>query len=405
MKMGLIVQKFGGTSVADTERLRNVARIITDTYKAGNQVVVVLSAQGDTTDDLIEKAKEINPEGSSREMDMLLSTGEQISVALCAMAIEALGYPVVSLTGWQAGILTDTAAKNARIKKIDTERLEAELDQKRIVIVTGFQGVDRNQNITTLGRGGSDTSAVALAAALEADLCQIYTDVDGVYTADPRHVKGARKLDEVTYNEMLELATLGAQVLHNRSVELAKKYNVKLEVLSSFTGHPGTKVKGVAKRMEKTAVSSVAKDKDIARIALVGVPNEVGTSFKVFSLLAQNHINVDIILQGIGHEEGKDICFTVAEGDLKKAAELLESHKAELRFARLETNADIAKVSVVGSGMINNPGVAAKLFEALYDAHININMISTSEIKISVLVDKKDADRAVQAVHDKFFAF
>lgn len=405
MKMGLIVQKFGGTSVADTERLRNVARIITDTYKAGNQVVVVLSAQGDTTDDLIEKAKEINPEGSNREMDMLLSTGEQISVALCAMAIEALGYPVVSLTGWQAGILTDTAAKNARIKKIDTERLEAELDQKRIVIVTGFQGVDRNQNITTLGRGGSDTSAVALAAALEADLCQIYTDVDGVYTADPRHVKGARKLDEVTYNEMLELATLGAQVLHKRSVELAKKYNVKLEVLSSFTGHPGTKVKGVAKRMEKTAVSSVAKDKDIARIALVGVPNEVGTSFKVFSLLAQNHINVDIILQGIGHEEGKDICFTVAEGDLKKAAELLESHKAELRFARLETNADIAKVSVVGSGMINNPGVAAKLFEALYDAHININMISTSEIKISVLVDKKDADRAVQAVHDKFFAF
>ena len=405
MKMGLIVQKFGGTSVADTERLRNVARIITDTYKAGNQVVVVLSAQGDTTDDLIEKAKEINPEGSNREMDMLLSTGEQISVALCAMAIEALGYPVVSLTGWQAGILTDTAAKNARIKKIDTERLEAELDQKRIVIVTGFQGVDRNQNITTLGRGGSDTSAVALAAALEADLCQIYTDVDGVYTADPRHVKGARKLDEVTYNEMLELATLGAQVLHNRSVELAKKYNVKLEVLSSFTGHPGTKVKGVAKRMEKTAVSSVAKDKDIARIALVGVPNEVGTSFKVFSLLAQNHINVDIILQGIGHEEGKDICFTVAEGDLKKAAELLASHKDELRFTRLETNADIAKVSVVGSGMINNPGVAAKLFEALYDAHININMISTSEIKISVLVDKKDADRAVQAVHDKFFAF
>ena len=278
------------------------------------------------------------------------------------------------------------------------------------MIVTGFQGGDRNQNITTLGRGGSDTSAVALAAALEADLCQIYTDVDGVYTADPRHVKGARKLDEVTYNEMLELATLGAQVGASfkgaeDSVELAKKYNVKLEVLSSFTGHPGTKVKGVAKRMEKTAVSSVAKDKDIARIALVGVPNEVGTSFKVFSLLAQNHINVDIILQGIGHEEGKDICFTVAEGDLKKAAGLLESHKAELRFARLETNADIAKVSVVGSGMINNPGVAAKLFEALYDAHININMISTSEIKISVLVDKKDADRAVQAVHDKFFAF
>ena len=306
--------------MADAERIRNVARIITDTYKAGNQVVAVLSAQGDTTDDLIEKAKEINPKGSNREMDMLLSTGEQISVALCAMAIEALGYPVISLTGWQAGMYTNTAARNARIKRIDTERIEAELNQRKIVIVTGFQGVNRNQDITTLGRGGSDTSAVALAASLGADICQIYTDVDGVYTADPRLVKGARKLDEVTYNEMLELATLGAQVLHNRSVEMARKYNVNLEVLSSFTGHPGTKVKGVVKQMEKTYISSVAKDKDIARIALIGVPNEIGTSFKVFSLLAKNHINVDIILQGIGHEEGKDICFTVAQSDLEKAA-------------------------------------------------------------------------------------
>ena len=403
--MGLIVQKFGGTSVKDRDRIFNVARIVANTRNQGNDVVVVVSAQGDTTDELIEKANEINPLASNREMDMLLSTGEQMSVALCAMAVEALGYPVISLTGWQAGMVTNTVARNARIKKVDTERIETELNQKKIVIVTGFQGINRYEDITTLGRGGSDTSAVALAASLRADLCQIYTDVDGVYTADPRIVKDARKLDEVTYNEMLELATLGAQVLHNRSVEMAKKYNIKLEVLSSFTGHPGTKIKGVAKRMEKTAVSSVAKDKDIARIALVGVPNEVGTSFKVFSLLAQNHINVDIILQGVGHEEGKDICFTVAEGDLKKAAELLASYKDELRFTRLETNADIAKVSVVGSGMINNPGVAAKLFEALYDAHININMISTSEIKISVLVDKKDADRAVQAVHDKFFAF
>lgn len=266
--MSLIVQKFGGTSVADTERLRNVARIITETYKAGNQVVAVLSAQGDTTDDLIQKAEEINPKASAREMDMLLSTGEQISVSLCAMAIEALGYPVISLTGWQSGISTNTVSGDARIRKVDTERIEAELNQKKIVIVTGFQGIDRNQNITTLGRGGSDTSAVALAAVLGADLCQIYTDVDGVYTADPRKVAGARKLDEVTYNEMLELATLGAQVLHNRSVELARKYNVKMEVLSSFTGHPGTKVKGVAKRMERSYISSVAKDKDIARIAL-----------------------------------------------------------------------------------------------------------------------------------------
>ena len=401
--MSLIVQKFGGTSVADTERLRNVARIITDAYKAGNQVVAVLSAQGDTTDDLIQNAREINPEASSREMDMLLSTGEQISVSLCAMAIEAMGYPVISLTGWQSGVITNTVSGNARIKKVDTERIEAELNQKKIVIVTGFQGVDRNHDITTLGRGGSDTSAVALAAVLGADLCQIYTDVEGVYTADPRKVTGARKLDEVTYNEMLELATLGALVLHNRSVELARKYNVKMEVLSSFTGHPGTKVKGVAKRMERSYISSVAKDKDIARIALIGVPNEIGTSFKVFSLLARNQVNVDIILQGIGHEEGKDICFTVAEKDLKKASELLIEQKEELRYSRLETNCDVAKVSVVGAGMINNPGVAATLFEALYDAGININMISTSEIKISVLVDKKDADQAVQAIHDRFF--
>ena len=402
--MGLIVQKFGGTSVADTDRLRNVAKIITDTYKAGNQVVAVLSAQGDTTDDLIAMAGKVNPNASNREMDMLLSTGEQISVSLCAMAIEALGCPVISLTGWQAGMFTNTVSRNARIKRVDTERIEAELNQRKIVIVTGFQGINRNQDITTLGRGGSDTSAVALAAALDAELCQIYTDVDGVDTADPRTVKGARKLDEVTYNEMLELATLGAQVLHNRSVEMAKKYNVRLEVLSSFTGHPGTKVKGVVKRMEKSYISSVAKDKNISRIALIGVPNEIGTSFKVFSLLAQNHINVDIILQGIGHEEGKDICFTVAESDLLRAAGLLEDHRDEIRYARLETNTEIAKVSVVGAGMINNPGVAATLFEALYDANININMISTSEIKISVLVDKKDADKAVQVIHDKFFS-
>lgn len=401
--MGLIVQKFGGTSVADTECLRNVANIITDTCRAGNQVVVVLSAQGDTTDDLIEKANEVNPNPSKRELDMLLSTGEQISVSLCAMAIEALGYPVISLTGWQAGMVTNTVFGNAQIKQVDTERIEAELNQKRIVIVTGFQGINRYEDITTLGRGGSDTSAVALAAALRADLCQIYTDVDGVYTADPRLVKGAGKLPQVTYNEMLELATLGARVLHNRSVELAKKYNVKLEVLSSFSGNPGTEVKEVVTCMERTCISSVAKDTNISRIALIGVPNETGTSFRVFSLLAQNHINVDIILQGIGHEEGKDICFTVAESDLERAAKLLLEHQVGIGFARLETKGDLAKVSVVGAGMIHSPGVAARLFEALYDADININMISTSEIKISVLVDRQDADQAVQAIHDRFF--
>ena len=402
--MSLIVQKFGGTSVADSGRLRHVAQIITDTYKAGNQVVAVLSAQGDTTDELIEKAREINPGASTREMDMLLSTGEQISVALCAMAVEALGFPVVSLTGWQAGMVTNTVSMNARIKKVDTERIEAELDARRIVIVTGFQGINRYDDVTTLGRGGSDTSAVALAASLHADLCQIYTDVDGVYTADPRLVPHARKLAEVTYNEMLELATLGAQVLQNRSVEMAKKYNVSLEVLSSFSGNPGTKVKEVAKRMEKSYISSVAKDTNIARIALLGVPNEIGTSFKVFSLLAQHNINVDIILQGIGHEEGKDICFTVAQSDLAMAEKLLRENQERIRFRVLETNADVAKVSVVGAGVIGNPGVAAKLFEALYDAGININMISTSEIKISVLVERRDAEKAVQVIHDKFFA-
>ena len=401
----LIVKKFGGTSVANKERIFNVANRCIEEYRKGNDVVVVLSAMGKYTDELITMARDVNEKPPKREMDMLFTIGEQMSVALMAMAMDKLGVPAVSLNAFQVSMHTTSSHGNARLKRIDTERIRRELDSKKIVIVTGFQGVDKYDDYTTLGRGGSDTTAVALAAALHADACEIYTDVDGVYTADPRKVPKARKLKEITYDEMLDLATLGAGVLHNRSVELAKKYNVKLEVLSSFTGHSGTKVKGVAKRMEKTAVSSVAKDKDIARIALVGVPNEVGTSFKVFSLLAQNHINVDIILQGVGHEEGKDICFTVAEGDLKKAAELLASYKDELRFTRLETNADIAKVSVVGSGMINNPGVAAKLFEALYDAHININMISTSEIKISVLVDKKDADRAVQAIHDKFFAF
>ena len=401
--MRLIVQKFGGTSVKNKERIFNVANIVTNAYKSGNNVIAVVSAQGDTTDDLLEKASEINPHASKREMDALLSSGEQISSALLAMAIEALGFPVVSLNGRQAGFVTDSSYTKARIKRVITERIEREIDKRRIVIVTGFQGINRNGDITTLGRGGSDTSAVALAASLDADLCQIYTDVDGVYTADPRRVKGARKLDEVTYSEMLELATLGAQVLHNRSVEMARKFNVNLEVLSSFTGNPGTKVKGVVKRVEKTFISSVAKDKDIARIALIGVPNETGTSFKVFSLLAKNHINVDIILQGIGHEEGKDICFTVASGDLDRAAELLRANQEEIGFVRLETNSDIAKVSVVGAGMINNPGVAARMFEALYDAGVNINMISTSEIKISVLVDKRDGDRAVQAIHDKFF--
>ncbi len=421
--MALIVQKFGGSSVADTARIRNVARIITETYRKGNNVVVVLSAQGDTTDDLIAKAEEINPGASRREMDMLLATGEQISISLCAMAIEALGYPVISLTGWQAGMLTNSAYGSARIKRIRTDRIQTELDARKIVLVAGFQGINKYDDITTLGRGGSDTSAVALAASLHADLCQIYTDVDGVYTADPLHadlcqiytdvdgvytadprsVTGARKLEEITYDEMLELASLGAQVLHNRSVEMAKRYNVNLEVLSSFTGNPGTKVKEVVKNMEKSHVSGVAKDKNVARLALVGLADEPGIAFKIFSLLAKNRINVDIILQSIGRDSSKDISFTVARGDTERAKALLEEHREAIGFREIEVNEQVAKVSIVGAGMVNNPGVAARMFEALYGASVNINMISTSEIKVSVLVNERDADRAVQAIHDRFF--
>ena len=402
--MGLIVQKFGGSSVADADKIRNVARIITETYRRGHSVVAVLSAQGDTTDDLIAKAAEINPNGSKREMDMLLSTGEQISCSLCAMAIEAMGYPVISLTGWQAGVRTNSAYSNARIKRVAPERILAELDKKCIVIVTGFQGINKYDDITTLGRGGSDTSAVALAASLHADLCQIYTDVDGVYTADPRHVEGAKKLDEITFDEMLELATLGAQVLHNRSVEMAKRYNVNLEVLSSFSGNPGTKVKEVVKNVEKTHVSGVAKDKDVARLALVGLDDTPGIAFKIFSLLAKAKINVDIILQSIGRGDTKDISFTVTKSDKDEAKRLLEENKTYLGFDHIDVSDNIAKVSIVGAGMINNPGVASLMFEALYNAGININMISTSEIKVSVLVDADDADRAVQAIHNKFFS-
>ena len=402
--MALIVQKFGGSSVADADKVRNVARIVTATYRRGHSVVVVLSAQGDTTDDLIAKAKEIHPGASKREMDMLLATGEQISIALCAMAIERMGYQVVSLTGWQAGMLTDSAYSAARIKRIRAERIQKELDKRKIVIVAGFQGINKYDDITTLGRGGSDTSAVALATALHADLCQIYTDVDGVYTADPRHVTGTRKLEEITYDEMLELASLGAQVLHNRSVEMAKRYNVNLEVLSSFSGKPGTKVKEVVKTMEKTHVSGVAKDKDVARIALVGLVDQPGIAFKIFSLLAKKKINVDIILQSIGRDGSKDISFTVAQGDAEAAREVMEEHKEVIGCKSIEVSTAVAKVSIVGAGMANNAGVACKMFEALYSAGININMISTSEIKVSVLVDERDADRAVQAIHDRFFS-
>ena len=400
--MSLIVQKFGGSSVRDAERIRNVAGIIADTYKAGNQVMVVLSAQGDTTDDLIEKAREINPRASKREMDMLLSTGEQISIALCAMALEGMGLSVVSLAAWQVGVHTSSTYSDARIRGIDTERIQRELDKNKIVLVAGFQGVNRFGDVTTLGRGGSDTSAVALAAAFSADLCQIFTDVDGVYTTDPRVAPNAVKLEEITYDEMLELASQGAQVLHNRSVELAKKYHVNMEVVSSLERKPGTKVKEVV-NMEKTNIAGVAKDTSIARIAVVGLEHNPGVAFRVFSLLGKANINVDAIIQSIGRNDSKDISFTLPRADVEEAMRVLEAQKSALKFDHLTVEDKIAKVSIVGAGMMTTPGVAAKMFEALYDANINIQMINTSEIRVSVLIDEEDATAAVRAVHDKFF--
>lgn len=400
--MSLIVQKFGGSSVADAERVFNVAGIVTDTYKEGNDVVVVVSAQGDTTDDLIAKANEINPHASKRERDMLLASGEQISIALLAMAIEKLGYPVVSLLGWQAGFKTSSAYTSARIKRVVPDRIQKELDKKNIVIVAGFQGINKYDDVTTLGRGGSDTSAVAIAASMHADLCQIYTDVKGVYTADPRKVSNAKKLEEISYDEMLELATLGAQVLNNRSVEMAKKYNIELEVLSSLEREPGTIVKEAAK-MEKMLISGVAKDKDVARISIIGLPDRPGLAFKVFSKVSAANINVDIILQSIGRDGTKDIAFTVAQDKAEEAKNILEEYVIPLGAKEVTSDTSVAKVSIVGAGMESHAGVATKMFEALYDAQINIRMISTSEIKVSVLIDEADADNAVKAIHEKFF--
>lgn len=399
----LIVQKFGGSSVANAQRIKNVAAIIADTFLYGNDVVVVLSAQGDTTDELLEKAAEINPNPSMREMDMLLTTGEQQSVALMAMCLESMGLPVVSLTGWQVGIRTDSQYGSARIRRVATERLRQELDKRRIVLVTGFQGINKYDDYTTLGRGGSDTTAVALAAALHADRCQIYTDVEGVYTTDPRKVPAARKLEEITYDEMLELASLGAQVLMNRSVELAKRYGVELEVLSSLVRKPGTKVKEVAKRMEEMKITGIAKDEKVARITVLNVMDKPGSAFKVLNAVSKAGVNVDIIIQANGRNNINDMSFVVAEQDADKAAAALEERREGIGFDAVSVDKDIAKVSVVGAGMMSSVGIASLVFEALNDEHINIQMISTSEIKISCIVDRSAADRAVAAIHRKFF--
>ena len=397
----LIVKKFGGSSVADKERIYNVAKRCIEEYQKGNDVVVVLSAMGKTTDGLLELSREIAPNPSKREMDMLLATGEQTSAALMAMAMGALGVPSISLNAFQVMMQTSSRYGNARFKKIDTQRIRHELENRKIVIVTGFQGVNKYDDLTTLGRGGSDTTAVALAAVLHADACEIYTDVEGVYTADPRIVPNAKKISQITYDEMLELATLGAKVLHNRSVEMAKKYGVQLIVRSSLNNAQGTVVKEETD-MESMLVSGVAVDKNTARVAVFGVKDVPGIAFKIFDLLAKNNINVDIILQSIGGEGTKDISFTVAREDAEETVAILKEHKNRITAREIEVNDKVAKVSIVGAGMQSNPGVASRMFEALYNVGINIRMIATSEIRITVLINEEDVDKAMRAVHDQF---
>lgn len=395
----LIVKKFGGTSVGNTERIFNVAKRCIEDWQRGNDVVVVLSAMGKYTDELIDMAKQVNENPPKREMDMLFTIGEQMSVSLMAMAMNALKVPAISLNAFQVAMHTTSVYGNARLKRIDVERIRHELEQRKIVIVTGFQGINKYDDYTTLGRGGSDTTAVALAAALNADACEIYTDVDGVYTADPRKVKTARKLDTITYDEMLELATLGAGVLHNRSVELAKKFGVQLVVRSSLNFSDGTIVKEDT-GMEKMLVSGVAADADSARVAVVGLEDTPGVAFKLFNLLAKNDINIDMILQSVGRHGTKDITFTCSDENADKAEEIIKNNIG--KFESIDVNKNVAKVSIVGAGMQSNAGVAAKMFEALYDENINIRMISTSEIRVTVLIDEQYTERAMNAIHDKF---
>ena len=402
MHKRLIVQKFGGSSVANAECIQNVAQRVASYREKGYNLVVVVSALGDTTDELIELAYKINTEPSEREMDMLLSTGEQISVALLAMAIHKLGYEAISFTGAQVGIITDASYTRARIIKINADKLKEELRKGKIVIVAGFQGVTLNQDITTLGRGGSDLTAVALAKELAADECEIYTDVEGIYTADPRIEPKAKKIKEITYDEMLEMASLGAQVMQARSIEVGKKFNVPIHVRSSFSDNPGTMIIKEAKRMEDVIVSGVTINKNQAKITICNVPDRPGVAAKIFKELASNGINVDMIVQNVSHLRQTDISFTVNKTDVHKTLKITKKVAKTIKAGEVLEDQDIARVSIIGVGMKSHPGAAAKCFEALAQNKINIEMISTSDISISCIIQKKFAETAVRALHGKF---
>ena len=400
--MGIIVQKFGGSSVANLEKLELVSEHIIEEVEKGNKVVVVVSAQGKTTDRLISEETEITENPDRREHDVLVSTGEQITIAKLAMLLIKKKYKAVSLTGWQIPIVTNSEFSNSRIRYIHNQTINDYLNSGNIVIIAGFQGVDENGNITTFGRGGSDTTAVALAASLKAEKCDIYTDVDGVYTSDPRIVNDVKKLKSISYDEMLEMSSMGAKVLHNRCVEIGKKYNVPIYVKSTFEKNSiGTLVNN--KNLEDLVINGVTKDDYISRITIVGLENKIGKTYELFKILSKNLINVDIIVQSFGEHITKDIAFTVKMNDLQKTLEVLEENKKSLGVQEILHSENLSKVSIIGVGIANKPGVAADMFEALYENNINMHMISTSEIKISVLVNSESADLAVRAIHDKFF--
>lgn len=401
-KKGIIVQKYGGTSVADTTKIKKAALRIASSKKEGFDVVVVVSALGDETDRLLELAGQISKAPADRELDMLLSTGEQVSMALLAMALHERGHEAISFTGAQAGIITDSSHTRARIVNVSTARIKGQLSKGRIVIVAGFQGINPDQEITTLGRGGSDMTAVALAKVLKAERCEIYTDVDGVYTADPRVVKDARKLKSISYDEMLELASLGAQVMQARSIEVASKFNIPIYVRSSFSKDKGTLISKEGKAMEEVLVRGVTVSRGESKVTVCDVPDKPGEASKLFERLAEAGVNVDMIIQNISRTGATDISFTVPHRDLARTQEVVKQIKKEIRAVSVKYVKDIAKVSVVGIGMRSHSGVAAKMFKALASKNINIIMISTSEIKISCVIDKKNADKALRTIHTAF---